>query len=208
MPHHPKNKHKFYIHWQLIRDSRLWIVSLFEDYYFWFYFFQVLTQTRGHVPPCSWPAPCQQQLCHTSPGIRQERASPKPPHALLCSSGHTQRQWDKTPSHFRSFHFCNPAEGYHCHKGTDMDTQAFGYQIMSPATNWAWEQRNSNCTSGLASVKGRELSELQIYLFSLPGFWGLNIWNCLPREVAGWLSLDVFKKSLEVALGDRVQLGC
>lgn len=36
------------------------------------FFFQVLTQRKGHVPPCSWPAPCQQQLCHTSPGIRQE----------------------------------------------------------------------------------------------------------------------------------------
>lgn len=71
MPHHPKNKHKFYIHWQLIRNSRLWIVSLFEEHSFWL-FFQVLTQRTGHVPPCSWPAPCQQQLCHTSPGIRQE----------------------------------------------------------------------------------------------------------------------------------------
>lgn len=64
-------------------------------------FFQVLTQRTGCVPPCSWPAPCLQQSCHTSLGIRQEWASPKPPCRLLCSSVHTQGHWDKTPPHFR-----------------------------------------------------------------------------------------------------------
>lgn len=176
MPHHPKNKHRFYIHWQLIRNSSLWTVSSFEEHSFWFFFKGSHREQDMSLPaPGQLPASSNCVTRALGSGRNEHLPTPVSSPGLLCAHTEPVRQNILISDHllFRNQQKAITVKNAEqAHKAAEMYVQALGLQIMSPGTNWAKAERREIQAAplGWPLPKGERWELIQIYLFSPPGF--------------------------------------